>query len=179
MILQLKRQYRDGYTPGFLEVEGGWWYTIERPWIPSPNHKGGMNEKSCVPEGRYIIRPYNSLKFPRSYILVNEDLDVYGWTEVERGRSAILIHSGNSVADVIGCIAVGKAHAADRRVVLKSRQALDELNSILGRKGHHELIIGVKDGSSGSENTGIQSSGAIGPSSDGVRTDVGTEKSPS
>src|SRR5690606_41150400 len=58
-----------------------------------------------------------SSDLPNTYALVNEALGVYyqqrpaGQTW---GRTAILIHVGNFVSDVIGCVAVGMSHGGTR-----------------------------------------------------------------
>lgn len=119
--------------------------TIERPWIPHPDGLGGRQRQSCIPDGTYTVRPWNSPRFPDTYILQNEELGVYrqpgdippGQTW---GRSAILIHVGNYVSDVVGCIAVGTRHAHDRLMVLDSRAAMNDLRAMLGRE-NHKLII--------------------------------------
>lgn len=119
-------------------------HTVERPWIENPKGPGGMPKVSCVPEGRYTLKPHDSQKFPGSYILINMQLGVYsypddipdgqGW-----GRSAILIHSGNAVDDVIGCIAVGLRAQGD--MVYQSKDAMVMLREKLGRSEPHRLSI--------------------------------------
>lgn len=65
-------------------------YTVEKAWV--------NNERriSCIPEGTYKITPHHTEKFPNTF----EVNDV-------PNRDAILVHGGNTEADVIGCIAVG------------------------------------------------------------------------
>jgi len=111
--------------------------TIERPWLPNPHGPGGKPSLSCVPDGEYKLIPHTSQRFPNTYALISEPLGVYyqqrpagqAW-----GRTAILIHVGNFVADVIGCIAVGLRHGAD--CVTNSRDAMDQLRAALGREQH-------------------------------------------
>lgn len=119
--------------------------TIERPWIANPAGPGGMPRQSCIPDGTYTLASHNSQHFPNTFILSNNVLGVYtqpglipagqGW-----GRSAILIHAGNTVQDVIGCIAVGAAHVPDRCMVVDSRNSLDKLRALLGRDLHRLTI---------------------------------------
>lgn len=119
--------------------------TIERPWIPNPGHPGGTLSVSCVPDGTYRLVPHSSAKFPNCWALVNEALGVYyqhrpagqAW-----GRTAILIHVGNTVTDVIGCIAVGMraVTTAGQHGVANSREAMAALLATLGRT-EHELVI--------------------------------------
>lgn len=69
--------------------------TVEQPW--RDNAKG----RSCVPEGDYELRPWDSDRYGRMVVLVNPALQVYA-TEAavpreQRGiaRSACLIHAAN------------------------------------------------------------------------------------
>ena len=83
-------------------------YTVERPW------KDNVQFRSCIPVGTYkiklITRPSGKLAF--------EIRDVMG-------RTHILIHPGNDVQDVVGCIAPGLTPFSDG--VHNSRKAMDEL----------------------------------------------------
>lgn len=119
--------------------------TIERPWIPNPAGPGGMLRESCIPDGPYHVQPWNSPRFPNTYILQNNVLGVYMQPNLippgqAFGRSAILIHVGNYVQDVLGCIAVGMHHAQDRLAVIDSRIAMDRLREVLGKEDHSLLI---------------------------------------
>lgn len=117
--------------------------TLERPWIPNPDGPGGKLSQSCVPDGHYTIRPHHSQKFPNTYALVNEALGVYYQTRPAGqtwGRTAILIHVGNFVADVIGCVAVGMSHGGTTSVS-QSRVAMDRLREVLGRDNHYLTIV--------------------------------------
>lgn len=132
-------------TLGTLTVGDATFATIERPWLPTHQHKGGTNRASCVPCGTYRVIPHHSVNFPLTYALVNHDLDVFyqpGDTAGRPGRVAILMHVGNRVRDVIGCIAVGKEHGTlgGEPAVLRSTLAMCELDKILNR-GTHELVI--------------------------------------
>lgn len=120
--------------------------TIERPWLADTCGPGGKAKVSCVPDGMYFVRPWNSGRFPDSYILVNNALGVYLQPNLippgqQWGRSAILIHPGNRVQDVIGCIAVGMHHADERLMVVDSRMAMDKLRAVLGKEDMHQLTI--------------------------------------
>jgi hypothetical protein len=88
------------------------------------------------------VRPHHSARFPNTYALVNEALGVYYQTRPagqKWGRTAILIHVGNFVTDVIGCIAVGTGHDSYSSVV-SSRVAMDKLRAALGNEEHGILI---------------------------------------
>jgi hypothetical protein len=82
--------YTDMGTFGRMSVGGQTLYTVERPWLDNrPN-------TSCIPEGTYRCTPR---RFNRG-----------GYDAVEiqgvPGRSHILFHVGNTMHDVVGCIAV-------------------------------------------------------------------------
>ena len=106
-----------------------------------------MPRQSCVPIGSYRVIPHHSVNFPNTYALVNHELGVwYQPYEIPAGqkwgRSAILIHVGNRVRNVIGCIAVGKEHGelGGEPAVLRSRLAMRELDQILNRQSHTLII---------------------------------------
>lgn len=128
-------------TLGWLTFGSARFATIERPWLPNPDGPGGKLSLSCVPDGEYTLIPHTSQRFPSTYALIGESLGVYyqqrpagqAW-----GRTAILIHVGNFVTDVIGCIAVGLRHGGD--CVTNSRDAMDRLRAVLGRERHHLTI---------------------------------------
>lgn len=134
-------------TTGNLTVNGVTFASMERPWIENPKGFGGMPRQSCVPPGTYAVRPHHSHNFPLTYAIISPENGVYyqpgdipdgqKW-----GRSAILIHVGNFVRNVIGCIAVGKEHGilAGEPAVLRSVAAMRELDKLLNR-GTHTLEI--------------------------------------
>lgn len=145
MNLILQRQKDDGIrTLGVLAAGEMKFATVERPWIENTTGPGGMPRQSCIPKGRYKIEPWDSAQFPRTYILTNPNLGVYRQPgDIPKGqtwgRSAILIHVGNMVDDVVGCIAVGLDAAPQG--VARSAKAMIALNRMLGRSGSHQLDI--------------------------------------
>lgn len=144
MNLVLTRFKDDGErTLGNLTVGDRTFATVERPWIPNPKGRGGMPRQSCVPIGSYRVIPHHSVNFPNTYALVNHDLGVYYQPNdapkgQDWGRVAILIHVGNFVRNVIGCIAVGMEHGTlgGEPAVLRSGRAMRELDQILARQSH-------------------------------------------
>jgi hypothetical protein len=148
VIIELVRvAYLQQCTLGWLDVDSVKFATMERPWIPDPGGPGGRRRESCIPDGDYAVRPHTSTRFPDTYALTAHHLGVwYQPGEIPEGqpwgRSAIVIHAGNRVADVVGCIAVGNRHALSigEHAVLDSRSALDRLRSMLGREGHSMVI---------------------------------------
>lgn len=102
--------------------------TIERPWIPVPDHRGGKIRESCIPDGEYKLLRHSGPGFRDVFALANPDLDVH-YMPAARGRSAILIHAGNRVRDVVGCIAIGRSHGRIEvePAVIDSQLALNDL----------------------------------------------------
>jgi hypothetical protein len=116
----------NGATLGVLTIDGmAEMLTLEDPWH--------LNERniSCIPEGRYKIKPNNSPKFGKTYIV--DDVPE---------RSHILIHSGNTPKDTHGCILVGLQYGElnDMPAVLASRSAFGKFMELMaGDEG--ELVI--------------------------------------
>ncbi len=118
-------------------------FTIERPWIPTD--PGGMPFESCVPAGRYDLVPYVRGNGDVVRALVNPGLGVY-FRKNERpngiGRYKILIHAGNWVTDIVGCIAPGYGRTVSSKgpMVTQSRKAMSLLMNWLG-DDEAEIVI--------------------------------------
>ncbi len=122
--------------------------TLEEYWHPDPDGPGGQKRdgklvESCVPDGTYQLLPHDGAKFKDVWVLVNPMLGVYRSPEnippaQNWGRSAVLIHSGNSTSDIEGCCLVGRRLGieANKPWIYESRDALDALRAILGRESH-------------------------------------------
>lgn len=65
--------------------------TLEDPWL------GNQSMISCIPPGKYDCLRHNTVKFPNTWQLQNVP-----------GRTAILIHAGNTEDSTNGCILVGR-----------------------------------------------------------------------
>lgn len=140
-------------TIGWLRAGALKLATLEEPWHPDPDGPGGQALQgslpaSCVPDGTYTLEPHSGGKQHDVWALVNHELGVYHWpseipTGKNFGRSAVLIHVGNSVDDIEGCIAIGLRHGVElnRRWVYESAKALDQLRLVLGTHETHQLII--------------------------------------
>ena len=76
-------------------------FTVERPWA---NNKV---RESCIPDGMYDLKWYVSPKFGPTWALIGETVSLY--PEPGKTRSAILIHAGNTMDDLLGCIALGSS----------------------------------------------------------------------
>ena len=118
-------------------------HTIERPWLPTD--PGGMPFESCVPAGRYELIPYVRGNGDVVRALVNPGLGVY-FRKNDRpngiGRYKILIHAGNWVTDIVGCIAPGYGRTVSGKgpMVTQSRKAMSLLMNWLG-DDEAEIII--------------------------------------
>jgi hypothetical protein len=137
---------RFAYTPentqGSLRIEGTGieLYTIERPWIEH-DQAGGRPFESCIPDGTYDLVPYRRRNGDKVFALVNADLGVY-FTEAARipdangikhGRYKCLVHPGNYVDDVVGCIAPGTSRSihSNRMMVGSSRAAMQQIMNLV------------------------------------------------
>ena len=91
MILQLRRYaYTPEETLGRLSFDGYQLFTVESPWLLNRRFQ------SCIPDGSYNCRPFQSVKHPDCWQVVDVP-----------DRSGILFHTGNSSADCTGCIIPG------------------------------------------------------------------------
>lgn len=130
--------YLPDVTLGWLTVGGLRLATLERPWLPNPMGAGGLQRQSCVPDGAYQVTPYTSARFSDVYKLQAPGLGVYPDTlppGQDWGRVAILMHAGNAVEDVIGCVAVGLSHfvSGGQHQILRSQMALAQLRLAIGK----------------------------------------------
>lgn len=139
-------------TLGYLFVDDVRLCTLEEPWRPDPDGVGGQRREgglaeSCVPDGLYQLCPHNGTLRKDVWKLHNPSLGVYGTSSPplgqKFGRSGILIHSGNTTEDILGCILVGLAHGEmnGRAAVLNSQAALAKLRSVVNRTDIHRLVI--------------------------------------
>ena len=109
--LKLRRDGQDEQcTWGSLFVDGAFFCrTLEPPPV-----------RYRIPVGTYVVSGcYQSKKFKGIRPLIR----------VTDGHSGILIHEGNTAADTVGCILVGRTYQNHR--VSDSRAALTELMRIL------------------------------------------------
>lgn len=97
-------------------------FTLEQEWRASFEHRGGMNNNSCVPNGKYILREHWRPSGKRVLLLVNPYLDVYPFECDKPGRFLIEMHSGNKPEQCKGCILPGLRRETAR--VWDSRSAM-------------------------------------------------------
>jgi hypothetical protein len=144
--------YLPNATLGWLKAGTLKLATLEEPWRRDPDGPGGQRREgdvieSCVEDGFYNLVPHDSARFPKVYALVGPTHGVYRWPGdippgQKYGRSAILIHAGNSTKDIMGCIAVGMEHTTHSGApfVTNSRAAMDKLRDVLGLESHTLVI---------------------------------------
>lgn len=126
---------------GEMYHEGKWLCkTVERPW------QDNKPFVSCVPARVYDLEPFTRSNGDEVYCLIDERAGVVR-TEAELpasgGRYAVLIHKGNWMTDLAGCIAPGEdysygpdSHDGTRRLmVTNSAKATRDLFDYI--KAHH------------------------------------------
>jgi len=129
MEITLQRSYFKEGTNGVLFINALFFgFTIELPWLEN------IRDKSCIPEGSYILKARFSEKFKHHLVLENVD-----------HRSLILIHPANNVSSELkGCIAP-VTYLTGIRKGLNSKPLLDKLLSkchqAFDRKETIKLII--------------------------------------
>lgn len=151
MNLLLQRDYRgDTCTMGVLSfstpAEDFVCQTMERPWIAMPGSKGGLSGKSCVPPGVYNLETHDSEAHPKTWALVNPDLDVVHYEGDGRSatRCLVLIHVANYSRELRGCIAPGRLRALDsygERMIAQSKLAMIDIKRLLPWTNEHTLTI--------------------------------------
>lgn len=127
MRVQLKRiaAHEDG-TFGVMLVDGvPFCVTLEE-------EQGGNKKDTAIPAGKYKVKAYSGTKFKGVFIL----LDV-------PGRSAILIHWGNTEDNTAGCILLGKEYGkvGNKFGILRSIDAFTAFKS----KVPKEFVLEITD----------------------------------
>lgn len=107
-----RHTYADSCTRGVLICDNVFIHTLELPW------RDNKPNISCIPNGEYFCQfmaRSSSGKYKNVYHV--QDVD---------GRTAILIHNGNTPDHTRGCILVGMSMGilAGKQAVLNSRTAL-------------------------------------------------------
>lgn len=93
--------------------------------------RGNQRSISCIPKDIYKVGLHSSDRYKNVFIL--DDVP---------GRSGILIHVGNTVSDVEGCILVGESYGVlgGKPAVLNSRKSFKILSDYVDGKGFELLI---------------------------------------
>lgn len=118
---------------GILKVNGEKFHTVEKPW--------NNNEpfESCIPAGNYKLVPHDSAKYGVVLCMINPELNITRYQEVESKRYACLIHPANYAKDVEGCIGLGKARYEN--MVTHSRKTTAHFYSLVDPTESHDLSI--------------------------------------
>jgi hypothetical protein len=156
-LLLVRHAYLPDVTLGTLFVGDLKLATLEEPWIANVFGPGGQRREpgkreSCVPDGTYELQAHDSPRHPDCWALVNPTRGVWHYSVppgLPYGRCAILIHTGNTTADIEGCLLVGLRHGRieETFAVLESRSAMAQLRARLG-SGPHLLEIRPTAGTS-------------------------------
>jgi hypothetical protein len=117
-------------TLGFLKINKDIiCYTLELPWV---NNQPNI---SCIPAGDYVCKRVKSPRFGDVFEVLNV-----------RNRGNILIHKGNWITDIQGCILVGLQQSVfdnglDRFSVFNSTGAFNKFNLLLAKDNEFNLSI--------------------------------------
>jgi hypothetical protein len=133
LVLNLYRVQSDSKgTLGILKLTNELiCYTLELPYL------NNQRNISCIPAGEYNCVRVKSPRFGDVFEVVNV-----------KGRSNILIHKGNWITDIQGCILVGLQQSIydnnlNRYSVLNSTGAFNKLNLLLAKENSFKLNIEV------------------------------------
>jgi hypothetical protein len=107
-------------------------YTLELPW------KDNQRNISCIPAGAYECKEHTSPRFG----------DVFEVQNVP-DRDNILIHVGNFISDIRGCIVLGLQqslmHRSTEYAVLNSKDAIKKFKKVLESNGAKSFDLIVKN----------------------------------
>lgn len=137
----VRNNFQPTYTEGQIYLAGVdiAIFTLELGWLPSLEHPGGTRRISCIPNGTYDLAPFTRPNGQEVVRLRNPAFGVYFDTAPEdKGRTHILIHPGNSTADIRGCILPGRSRSPAH--VWESRLAMNWIMNAF-HAGDTTLII--------------------------------------
>lgn len=117
MLLEVKRLYKkDTYTIGVLMVDGEKFSDTLEDKVRDLKSEKKVYGETAIPAGKYKVVMSISSKFKR----------VMPYLENVPQFTGIMIHSGNTIKDTLGCILVGENKKKGQLV--NSRKYSDELN---------------------------------------------------
>ena len=109
-VTLLRTEFGLSETLGILMIDGGMFYTtLEPPW------RDNRQSVSCVPEGHYKCKRYDSPKYG----------SVFEVLDIPIRANIVLGHIGNTHRDTTGCIILGLYSGVLNytRAVMESRRA--------------------------------------------------------
>jgi hypothetical protein len=112
-----------------------------------PPDLGNLPYKSCVPQGVYDLLPFESPKYGRCHIMVNEDLNVYAYEDSpgrpDDGRFLCLfVHRGNYAHNFVGCVGASRGYNEEAdMLVTPTVAACKKVNQLVGEEGSYQLEI--------------------------------------
>lgn len=121
--LYLRREPTDSQTNGILTMPSGReFYTLEQAW------RNNKPFESCIPDGAYLIEPYDSPKFGAVYIVSGGTVSKF--PTAKQHRWGILFHPANKVTQLQGCLALGMGRRGDNLTdsALAHKLFMQELN---------------------------------------------------
>lgn len=141
-FLKVKRTFfADTYTIGKMYVEGEYFCDTLEDKNRDLNKNGvfdGDEKKvygeTCIPFGQYKVKMHFSPKFSPRY-----NGRKVPWIQNVPHFEGILIHSGNTDKDTLGCILVGEN--TQKGKVLNSKATLLKLLDRIGDKDDFEILI--------------------------------------
>lgn len=140
----------DSYCLGTLQAGALQFQSLELPWVPDSIGKGGKHGMSCVPPGLYELVRHDSTHHPKSFALVNANLDVYHHeqdipsSKLTFARTEVLLHIANVPSELLGCIGLGMHRGIG--CIQQSRDAMERFNLIVPWIPGHSLGIEIAAG---------------------------------
>lgn len=110
---------------GHLELQ-----TIERPWLNNTPFE------SCIPPGEYALLPFTRPNGDQVYALTGGTVSLDKTDGFK--RYLVLIHVGNYMTDVVGCVAPGMFRSGN--MVSQSKKAMEKLMNLLSGEPHFLTI---------------------------------------
>jgi len=113
-------------------------FTVERPWVYNRPFE------SCIPTGMYALSRHDSINHPRSWAMTSETVTLKQYANMG-SRYGCLLHVGNFVTDVVGCISPGRSIAwfDGKKVqgVTNSGDTMQAIDEALIRTGTRHIEI--------------------------------------
>ena len=133
-ILLTRFTSTDYGTFGVLTVDGKKFFTVEKPWV------NNTQEISCIPSGVYTLAPHGEYgKDGNVLCMVNNEMGITHYKNVNSKRFACLIHTANYERDVIGCIGLGEKYLG--HMVTDSRSSIKEFYGLVDPEETHTLTV--------------------------------------